>query len=175
VGRVTPIKNCQILLDALSILVKKDSRWRAIFVGDPVTQPDMEYKIKLEKIIKNKNIVSNVEFVGSMAGTEIREKFSEAFASVNMTPAGGMDKVVLESLATGCPAFTSNTAFKNLFGNKSANFIFSFRNISDLVQKIEDFDESDDKENLVVPISEKVRSQYGVKNIVERIFNNLSI
>lgn len=174
VGRVTPIKNCQVLLDALSILLEDDRGWQVVFVGEPVTESDKIYKNKLENKIKIKGIDSNVQFVGSLISTEIKNRFSKAFASVNMTPAGGMDKVVLESLATGCPVFTSNTAFRDLFGEYSTNFVFSFGDALDLAQKISQFSASSDKTNIINQLSEKVRKKYGVESVISKISNSLS-
>src|SRR3989344_3878370 len=174
VGRITPIKNCQVLLNPLSFLVKKDPKWRAIFVGDPATNPDKLYKKKLEKKIEEDGLASSVQFIGSLTPIEVQDRFSKASASVNMTPTGGMDKVVLESLAAGCPVFTSNTAFQALFGERSADFIFSFGNALDLAQKIECFDTSVDRVTIIDQLSEKVRREYGVENIITKISNILS-
>ncbi|MDO8471289.1 MAG: glycosyltransferase [bacterium] len=170
VGRITPIKNCQILLDSLSLLIKNDPKWQVVFIGDPVTNSDKAYKDKLENKVKKNNIASNVQFIGSLTPTEIKDKFSEAFASVNMTPTGGMDKVILESLAVGCPVFTSNVAFQNLFGKYSSLFIFKFDNISDLVQKIESWKNQENKEDIVSELSNKVISGYSVSNVIEKIY-----
>lgn len=170
VGRITPIKNCQVLLDSLSLLIKNDPKWQVVFVGDPVTNSDKAYKDKLENKMRKNNIASNVQFVGSLTPTEIKDKFSKAFASVNMTPTGGMDKVILESLAVGCPVFTSNVAFQKLFGKYSSLFIFKFDNISNLVQKIESWKNQEDKEDIVSELSNKVISGYSVSNIIEKIY-----
>lgn len=173
VGRITPIKNGQVLLDSLVILRKSDPRWQVVFIGDPVTDPDQLYKKELEDKVERAGLTSNVKFIGSLPSLEINERFSKAFASVNMTPTGGMDKVVLESLASGCPVFTSNTAFQNLFEKHSTDFISSFGDASDLAQRITQFDSSADRENMVRSLSEKVREEYGVTNVVSKIFNIL--
>ena len=174
VGRITSIKNCHVLLDSISLLVEKDSRWRAVFIGDQVTEYDKVYKNKLEDKIKENGMSSNVQFVGPLTPIEVKDRFSKAFASVNMTPTGGMDKVVLESLAAGCPVFTSNTAFQNLFGEHSATFIFSFGDASDLAQKINRFDASSDKMTIINQLSEKVRKEYGIDSVVSKVLNSLS-
>jgi len=170
VGRITPIKNCQILLDSLSLLIKNDPKWQVVFIGDPVTNSDKAYKDKLEDKMKKNNIASNVQFVGSLTSTEIKDKFSKAFASVNMTPTGGMDKVILESLAVGCPVFTSNVACQNLFGKYSSLFIFKFDDISNLIQKIESWKNQENKEDIVSELSNKVISGYSVSNVIEKIY-----
>jgi len=170
VGRITPIKNCQILLDSLSLLIKNNPKWQVVFIGDPVTNSDKAYKDKLEDKMKKNNIASNVQFVGSLTPTEIKDKFSKAFASVNMTPTGGMDKVVLESLAVGCPVFTSNVACQNLFGKYSSLFIFKFDDISNLIQKIESWKNQENKEDIVSELSNKVISGYSVSNVIEKIY-----
>ena len=40
-----------------------------------------------------------------------------------MLPTGGMDKVVLESLAAGVPALTTNQTWRTLFGSYASTFV----------------------------------------------------
>ena len=53
-----------------------------------------------------------------------------------MTPTGGLDKVVLESMAAGVPVITSNAAFKEYFGAYSDNLTFERGNAEKLADKI---------------------------------------
>jgi len=57
---------------------------------------------------------------------------------VNLSPTGGMDKVVLESWATGCPALVANETFKDYLGEELAPLLFfNFGDEEDLARKME--------------------------------------
>ena len=60
-----------------------------------------------------------------------------ADASVNLTPTGGIDKAVLESMAAGTVPFSSNKAFRPYFGAHASELIFADRDADDLTAKLD--------------------------------------
>jgi glycosyltransferase involved in cell wall biosynthesis len=174
VGRVTPIKHCEVLIEALRILNEKDD-WKAVFIGEPITDSDQTYLKQIQRLIADKRLDEKVGFVGSMNPEQISQIFSESFASINPAQTGGMDKVVLESLAAGCPAFTSNTAFKSILAEDSSAFLFSSSDAADLATKISSVSKMDQREGVVENLSKRVRSQYSVSAIVGKIASLLNV
>lgn len=174
VGRVTPIKGCETLIEVLGLLKNTDPNWRSIFIGETVTKQDLKYKENLKELIKDKNLEDSVDFAGSLAPLEISQIFSQSFASVNMTPAGGMDKVVLESWASGCPSFSSNESFREVYGQYADKFIFSFKDVQNLKGKIESLVELESAENIIKELSHKIRKDFNVEGLIVKIMNNLA-
>lgn len=158
VGRITPIKHCEVLIEAVEILKKENPRWRAVFIGEPVTEADKRYFESLE---------GDAVFLGSMPPEKVNEEFSRSFASVNMTPTGGMDKAVLESLAAGCPAFTSNKIFKHILPDE---LIFESGDSADLARKIA----GSPREAELKRAFSDVRSNYGLSEIINKITHALN-
>jgi glycosyltransferase involved in cell wall biosynthesis len=161
VGRITHIKHCEVLIDAMEHL---GDGWSAEFIGPAITLEDKKYK---ETLLKNKN----VEFLDSLNQEAIAAKFSEAFASVNLAPTGGMDKAVLESWASGCPAFTSNETFREFLGEFADMFLFKFRDAEDLSNKVKIFENLPNKTEIVWHLSEKVKREYSVENLISKVAN----
>ena len=64
------------------------------------------------------------------------EIYKEADISINLTPTGGIDKAVLESMASGLLVLTSNEVFKKYFGVYNSQLIFEHNNSTDLADKI---------------------------------------
>ena len=62
-------------------------------------------------------------FAGGGTPIEVRNQYRAAHVTINMLPTGGLDKVVLESLAAGVPALTSNQAWRPLFGEHAGTFM----------------------------------------------------
>lgn len=106
VGRITPIKNLDVLIDAV-----KDIDVHLNIIGETVQPGDILYKNKLVQQIKENNIESKITFVGAVPNQELNTWFSKSTISINLCPTGGLDKVVLESMAARVPVLVSNKAF----------------------------------------------------------------
>lgn len=175
VGRITQIKNCEVLIEALSNLHEKDTSWRLLFIGEPVTNEDGLYLKKIKQRISDLKLEKFVEFVGPLTPQEINKKFSESFASLNAAPTGGMDKAVLESWASGCPAFASNPVFADFYGKHASVFTYQFKDDYDLASKIENLISNKDSNQIVSVLSKKVGKEYSVKTVVDKISKILHV
>jgi len=137
VGRISRIKNPDILVLCADILNKK---WNKSFiiklVGPTITSDDRRFYLELEKLIRNKGLGNKVVFEGSVANKDIARYYCDSSLSVNLAPTGGVDKVVLESMASGMPVFTSNKAFIDYFGDYAKDLIFNKNDASNLAEKI---------------------------------------
>ncbi|MFC1721270.1 glycosyltransferase family 4 protein, partial [Patescibacteria group bacterium] len=119
IGRITKIKNPDMLVETAKILESQIPEMRIKLVGDSVTVKDKLYKQDLEKKIEEYGLSKIISFVGSVPNTEIRALYCQADITVNLTPTGGMDKVVLESAASGVPVISTNETFKDFFVHES--------------------------------------------------------
>jgi glycosyltransferase involved in cell wall biosynthesis len=139
IGRITPIKKCEVLLDAAALLHGQGLRnVRVIFAGEPYTDADHAYKKKLQERITMlvtthglPHFAAAIEWRGRIAHSALPALFAESMYTVNMAPAGGMDKTVIESWIAGIPALVSNPAFTEAYtgalGSPSAAAAFMFR------------------------------------------------
>ncbi len=159
VGRITPIKHLDFIMSIVSSLPMS-----GVFIGEPVTSQDEKYMRDLEG-----KRAKNIEFKGSLKPAEIAHEYKTAFASINATPTGGIDKVVLESFASGCPCFTSNESFRDILREHADLFIFDFLNSEDVVDKIQKFNNLSDRDKILYEISEHVSNEYSIQKIVEKI------
>jgi len=162
VGRITKIKNIDTILKAM----KKLPIESIDFTGAPVTEEDKKYKIYLDKLVNELGLDEKVHWNGISSNHQAYEQMS---LSVNATPDGGMDKVVLESLAAGRPVFTSNKAFKKVFGEYANDFIFAYNDADSLAQKTRTFLAMPDKSGIIAELSKRVKDEYDVRALVQRI------
>lgn len=168
IGRITPIKNIEILIFALSRLKGEGLDVKLKLFGDCVNQQDEDYKKYLEKIIEEKGLKNEVFFEGGFLYKDLAIKLKDSHITVNMTPPGGMDKVVLESLVLGIPTFASNIAFIDLFGEYKDLFMFKFKDSDDLAEKISKFIKIDNKE-IIIKLSNKVRDNFSLDYLLDKI------
>lgn len=172
VGRITQIKNCEILIEAFSKLKSEPEwqDWQLVFLGQPATSDDEKYFSKLKEIATGANLVDSVIFAGSVPNKQIMSWYCRAQISVNLTPTGGVDKSVLESMASGTGIFTSNEAFKDYFGDHlAAKFIFNYRDPDDLVSKIKNWSKEGERQKDVDHLRQVVFMRAGVEGLVSNL------
>jgi len=138
VGRISHIKNQELLIRAADILInqKKQAGWRINFVGAPQYLKDVDYLRNLERIVKDCRLENYVKFIGAVSYQKIAGYYRGTDLSINLCPTGGMDKAVLESVACGIPTLVYNKAFLQLFGGLSKFFILDSLSAVGLADKI---------------------------------------
>lgn len=176
VSRITRIKNIDIIFRAVSELSRGGIKInKVILVGETITKDDIDYKVELKLLAQELEIEQCVEWAGSVANSKMLEVYRSASLSINATPDGGIDKVVLESFAAGCPAFTSNHSFADILGEYSKDFIFTQHDPNDLAIKIKNFLTSTKGREILRIISDKIIFEYSVTGVVKKIIKNMYV
>jgi glycosyltransferase involved in cell wall biosynthesis len=114
VGRVTPIKRVDVMVEALSQLASATEApgVRLRLVG-PIEGADKEYASALERRASQLGVQGLVEFAGPNHRSRLAVEYSAADVAVNLSPSGAFDKAALEAMACGLPVITSNRALGN--------------------------------------------------------------
>ena len=165
VGRITEIKHLDTILRA----VKNLSVEHVDFTGAPVTKEDMEYKKYLESLVKELHLDAKVRWSGVRPSIEA---YTEASLTINAAPDGGMDKVVLESLAAGRPVFVSNKAFEKVFGEYADMFMYPHGDDAVLAEKIKKSLSNPLLSKAVISFQEKIKREYSVEGVIVKIVNS---
>jgi glycosyltransferase involved in cell wall biosynthesis len=175
VGRITRIKNCEVLIRAGEILSKKFHNLKIIFVGSPVTKEDFVYKEELENLTRLMSLDHIVSFVGSVPNHEIKKYYAKANLTINMTPTGGVDKTVLESMASSVIALSSNESFLPYFGKFDSILYFNFGDYKDLAYKVDHLlDYRVDVNSISVYLRNKVEEMSDLEKLILKISNILT-
>ncbi len=114
VGRISAAKKTQELLAALSVLHARGISFTCSVVGAPATRADGEYYARLQERFRAEPFYTHVKWVGAVPHDTLPGVLSSADVFVNLSSTGSLDKAVLEALAAGVPAVTSNEAFKDM-------------------------------------------------------------
>lgn len=115
VGRITPIKNILLMIETLKVLIDHGIKVHLTCVGKPVTEDDEIYEHTVFKRVTELNIQNHVTFTGAVPYEQIVKVFQRAHVHLNFCPTGGLDKVVIEGMATGAVPFVRNEAFARYF------------------------------------------------------------
>ncbi len=171
IGRITPIKNCETLIEAIS-LINRERPVSLTFVGGGVMAGDTSYEANLSRLIKERGLEDQVIFKGSIVHAALPAFLSSVDVTINGTPTGGLDKVVLESMAAGVPVLTSNTSFSPFFGDNASRLIFKERDAKDLAFKIVALCSSQDFLSLG-EFLKKSASRFGIPRLIGQIITEL--
>ncbi len=174
VGRITPIKNLDTLAEAVAILRDQNILVDVDLIGEPVVPADIEYKKKLVELIAEKKVGDRIHFVGNVPNKDIPPLYWQSDLSINLCPTGGLDKVVLESMAAGTPTIVSNKAFEKHFGSYKDRLIFAERDPQDCAKRIKAFIESPDQKTVSAYLQNVVKEKSSLQSLIKNILSLLS-
>ncbi len=115
-GRISQTKRLSEMLAALDVLYARGISFTFAIAGAPVTEADSAYETKLKSEIARRPYAAQVALLGPVPHEEMPKLLARADVFLNLSATGSMDKAVLEPLAAGIPAVTSNEAFRDLLG-----------------------------------------------------------
>ncbi len=137
VGRITPSKGYDFVICAIADLISIGYNLKLKIIGGVIQNYHEKYFESLKKLAKNLQVEKNIEFSGSVSHNKMLEYFQNAYILINAVTFGGLDKVVLEAMASGVIPLTSNDAFTDVFPKTIAgDLIFSEKDSNDLKNKL---------------------------------------
>ena len=116
IGRLSPVKNVHVLLEAAQLLKEKGYMYMLRIIGSVGTPKQRTYEEKLIEYVKDNDLSDIVSFLGAVSHLEIPHHLRDANLFVNLSDTGSVDKAILEAMACGVPTLTSNEAHRALLG-----------------------------------------------------------
>lgn len=175
VGRITKIKNLDILIEAISILKKKYAfNVEAKIIGEPVVTQDYDYLRRLRRIVDQEGLGDSVIFSGPIDYQKIVREYCLCDLTVNLCPTGGVDKAVLESMACGIPIVLTNESFRPYLGNFAENFIVPYQDPQALADRIYSLKKLGIGREVSEFLRGQIIKQHTIEALVKKIVSNLS-
>jgi len=136
-GRINPIKNIHLLIEAYSQLPENlKSSFKLKIVGEAKLDYEKKYKSKLENLIKKNNMSDYIEFLGPKYQDEKEKIISESYCLVLPSKSENFGNVILEALSQKTPVIVSKyTPWKNIDNYRAGYCIDT--NIDDIKNKLE--------------------------------------
>jgi len=117
VGRLSPIKRCDILIQATQEMVASGaSDISFTIVGGRERSDTEEYEAYLKQMVSDGKLDSIITFRGPVPFHAVPPVYQEADLFLHACNTGGIDKAALEAMSSGCMVLSSNPAFKTIFG-----------------------------------------------------------
>lgn len=173
VGRISEIKNQLLLIKAVDILVHElgIKNITLSFIGSPPNLDGLRYAALLKEEIKKRRLEDYIDWIGNIPNKDLPYYYQQADLSINLCPTGGLDKVVLESLACGVPAVVYNQTFSVILGDYQDLLLLEKADSRELAVKIKKLSELDSSEKQVMAVELRriVVASYSIKNLVVNI------
>lgn len=172
VGRITPSKGYDLVIKSVAELAKAGYDLKLKIVGGVIQEYHREYSDSLKKLVTEIGIENRVEFIGVVSYDKMPGYFEKSQILVNAVTCGGLDKVVLEAMASGIVPLTSNSAFRNVFPEEfSDNLVFKPNDGADLKLKLKNILDKKfyNDEVLRQELRNIVVKNHNLNNLIERI------
>jgi glycosyltransferase involved in cell wall biosynthesis len=168
VGRISPIKNQEIIIRACEILKNSlNKQWEFSIVGGPLLPKDEEYLLKLKKMVREKGLEGRVRFEGPRPFSEIPQLLNEYDIFVNMSSTGSLDKAVLEAMSSGLSTITSNEAYREILPPK---YFLEHQSPQFLAERIKSLM---DEPRPNMSLRSIAAENHGLEKTIDRIFHAL--
>ncbi|MFA6308014.1 MAG: glycosyltransferase family 4 protein [Patescibacteria group bacterium] len=135
ISRISATKRIDKMIDIVAEL-KKILDKKVVFkiAGVPTLEKDKLFLETLKNKVKEFNLESNVEFLGSVPNHLTPALYQEADLFFNFSQTGSLDKTGLEAMSCGCLVLASNEAFKDIL--EPINSLFYIASTEQAVENI---------------------------------------
>ncbi|MFH1170784.1 MAG: glycosyltransferase family 4 protein [Candidatus Vogelbacteria bacterium] len=117
-GRISPIKRLDILINALLELQKQGETFTATIIGSPISDLDQQYEDNLHQLAKPLTGAHLLNFCPAVPHHQTPAIYQSHEIYVNLTPAGSFDKTILEAMMSGCLALAFNVNLSLQIGER---------------------------------------------------------
>jgi len=174
-GRISPIKNLDLLINAIISINKSGGNLKLNIYGGPINSADYSYIDNLKT--NTKKYDKFIIFNEPIANNKTPEIFNKHELFVNLTPSGSLDKTTLEAMSCGSLVLVSNEYFDEILDNDLKKIVlFKEKDLDDLIIKIKQIFKLN--KNKKKEISEKLREiviqKHGLSLLVKNVIETLS-
>lgn len=173
VGRISPIKDYETLIEAADILVnqREQRELRFVVVGDVGTPEQVTYREKLVAEVQRRGLDGSFEFVGAVPHREVVAYYQQSDLFINLSHTDSLDKAMLEAMACGVVPLTSNPAFAPFLDALAPKLMFPAGNAESLTDSMARLIELPEMERKA--LGKKAQSivirQHAVQGLMDRL------
>ena len=166
-GRISPVKKTDLFIDALNLLNKEGTEFKATIVGDAVLGDEWYYKFVKNKVSEY-GLDKKIYFRKAVTNNEAVDLYNDCEVFVNLTPSGSMDKTIFEAMACENIVLVSNEGLRGkiddmfvLEKSDDGNIAFKLKNLLSL--------NSGEKLRAGKKLRDFVAGEHSIKKLWERI------
>jgi glycosyltransferase involved in cell wall biosynthesis len=158
IGRITSRKRLEEIIDSMALLGQDYEGIRLLLAGGPITESDRRYEAEIKARARRLELDDFVSFEGPVPFHRIQDVYRRGGIFLNISETGSLDKAILESMATGCIAISSNRSFRAIAHAEGLDFLVPGSGPEGIARCL--------REVLVLSIEEKVALRKRLREIV---------
>jgi glycosyltransferase involved in cell wall biosynthesis len=168
VGRITPIKGIELVINALNLL---DKEITLKIIGQV---ENYDYFKSLKNLVRRNNLQDRVNFLGTVAHEELPEHYSSALTLVLSSLYENLGGVLLEAQACACPVITTVTGgTAEVLENGKTGFLLSSRSSKEIAEAINLLaNDLSLRDRMGVDARRFVESKFSVEQYIDRIIRS---
>lgn len=170
VGRLSPVKYIDVLIEAMEMLPDSVAQHTTLDVYGKAPEGDEAYEESLRLHKGERQNGARIAFHGSVPNTQTPSIYNTHSIFVNLTPSGNYDKTVLEAMACGTLTIVSSKAFEDIIDRV---YMFPARDAQMLATRLQEtFALSDDEYDVFSrQLREQVVQTHSLTMLGERLAN----
>ena len=175
VGRVSPVKNFEVIIEAVAILRDKGIDSALTIVGGVASIEQSKYLYTLQNLVRERSLENHVFFVGEKNNNEIVALCAGMDVFVNASMTGSLDKVMLEAMSASVVVLSCNSNLRDILAFDASlhaeHFIFGCHDAQQLATQLEWFLNLSPNERFSMQkkVRHIVEEQYSLPALIERI------
>lgn len=180
VGRISPIKDIETLIEAIDIICADQElsgiNFQVDIVGGVGLKEQEEYFDKLKRMVSEKNLGGVVNFVGPVPSYQVVDYLKKADFFVNTSHTGSLDKVILEAMACEVPIGSCNESLLDILGKYKDELMFEkggYVDLAKIIKKIIILDH-DGRKELGRELREIVIQDHSLNGLIKNILNKIN-
>jgi glycosyltransferase involved in cell wall biosynthesis len=175
IGRITPIKRIDEMLQCVAILNARGREVRLRLVGGPLTPRDRKHEAALERQCRSLGIEDRVRFEGPVRFEAVPEWYRRGALFLHLS-SGSLDKAILEAMASGCIPVSGNAAFRELAARHGLGWLVPDpgpEGLADCVERVLDRTDGDRAE-ITARLRRIVEEEHSLSSLVDRLMRHLT-
>jgi len=176
VGRITPIKHLELIIEALHVCKEQFGKtYTLTVVGNCYTEKDHTYFEDLKNKIAQLHLQRQISFPGTVPHSQIPRVLQKARVFVFAVP-GGVGKASLEAMACGMPLIIAAPHAEDFFGKHLSSWFLCQPKAKNMAHKIFYLLEADQStyDNLRESMLTLVNEKYTLPKLFDRIVSVMS-
>jgi len=166
VGRMSPIKGIDVLLEAVKLLRERNISFHLSLIGSATTPKESLYLEELREIVKNKNIESFVTFVGQIPNNELPQHLCRSDIFINPSSTGSLDKTGVEAMSSELVVLTCNEAYQEVLGNLTNELMFEKGNATAIADKVMEYHDAEKRRIIGAQLREIVVRDHSIERLM---------
>jgi glycosyltransferase involved in cell wall biosynthesis len=169
VGRITPIKGIENLIESVAIIINKGYDVHARIVGP---FEDLSYKKELVDLSRKLNVLKYIDFVGELYEEHLKEEYSKCSVFVLPSFDESNPIVLLEAMAAGKIIVATNVGgIPYLIKNNINGFLVDYGDNQKMAETIIEVFKNKENYKKMEDAAKKTAEQYKWMNIVDKTYN----